>query len=338
MNENNSACITAEDVFQSNIWYSEIHKKVAFSLSAFIGLIIMAYASYSLHYGEAFEKPGVPEVKNISTELETKPLKELISKKSALRSDIWNVDPHLEKLVNKKILIWQLSVSGRTGKRPLDNISEWLSNVSIYREYIADAAAKYSIDENFLTALFAWESRGNPRAKSIKAARGFGQFMRVTASEKGLVVNDAIDERLDPSKAIYAAASYIRDAATRYGDYSFLVTAYYNYGPGNVRKNIRRYGLKESLFYRLPKETQQHYTSIFAIKKLLDSPEVFGFSYEVKPSFKAIVKNAKPYTIQQGEDLYAVAERHNVDLEIILYKNPRIFNHKRLRQGTVIKI
>jgi len=330
--------MTADDIFQSSLWYCETHKKVALSLSALAILLLAGFAYFASHNLHIFKKQGMPEVKSVSTDLETKPLRDLISKKSALKSDIWDVDPHLEKLVNKKILLWQLNVSRRTGKRPLDNIGEWLSNVSIYREYIADASAKYSIDENFLTALFAWESRGNPRAKSIKSARGFGQFMRITASEKGLVVNDAIDERLDPSRAIYAAASYIRDAAKRYDNYSFLITAYYNYGPGNVRKNIRRYGLKESLFYRLPQETQQHYASIFAIKKLLDSPEVYDFSYDVKPSFKSLVKDARPYVVKKGEDLGKVAEKHNMDLEMILYKNPKILNHKRIRQGTIIKI
>ena len=331
--------MTADELFQSSIWYSETQKKVALSLSALVTLLIGLYV-YHLTHGkyEVSQAENLPQVINTSANLESKMLRDLISTKSALKSDIWQVDTHLEKLVNKRILLWQLSASPRTGKGPLDNIGKWLSDVSIYREYIADAAAKYSIDENFLTALFAWESRGNPRAQSIKAARGFGQFMRVTASEKGLVVNDAIDERLDPSKAIYAAASYIRDAGKRYGDYSFLITAYYNYGPGNVRKNIRRHGLSESLFYRLPRETQKHYTSIFAIKKLLDSPELYNFSYDLKPSFKSAVKNARPYTIKKGEDLGRVAERHNVDLEMILYKNPKILNHKRVRHGTVIKI
>lgn len=352
MSDNNSACLYPANMNQSNLWYSETQKKVALMLSTLAALLAGTTTLLVSHFGEGeLKKQGLPEVKSVRTDVESRSLRTLISatettninlRNASLNGSIkrynWDTDPHLEKLVEKKIRLWQLSASPRSSRRPLDTISKWISNVSVYRDYISDAAAKYSIDENFLTALFAWESRGNPRAKSIKAARGFGQFMRITASEKGLVINDAIDERLDPSKAIYAAASYIRDAAKIYDEYSFLITAYYNYGPGNLRRKIKRYGLTGSLYYKLPRETQQHYASIFAIKKLLDNPEAYNFSYDLKPSFKAVLKNARHYTIKKGENLGSIAERYNTDLDVILFKNPRILDHKRLKHGTVIKI
>ena len=345
MKENNYNSTAAIDSFQNSIWYSATHKKVALSLSTILASFIgISFYLAALNESGAVKNETMVKGKNGDVSIESKPSaageesKELIVTTSVNKAKLWHVDPHLEKLVDKQIKIWQMSVSGKTGKGPIDSISNWISKVSVYREYIADSADRYAIDENFLTALLAWESRGNPKAKSLKAARGFGQFMKVTASEKGLIVNNVIDERLDPSKSIYAAASYIRDAANRHKRYRFLLTAYYNYGPGNVRKSIKRFGLNKSLFYKLPKETKKHYINIFAIKKLLDNSEEYGFSYRLRPSFKSIVKNSRPYVIKKGEDLSIIAKRNNLDVKMILYKNPKILNPKRVNHGTLIQI
>lgn len=345
MKENNNDNLAAIDPYQNSIWYSAAHKKVALSLSTILASFIgISFYIAALNELEAVENEARANGKKGDVAIESKPLlaggesSGIVAVKAMNISDPWHVDPHLEKLVDKQIKIWQLSVSKKTGKGPIDSVSNWISKVSVYREYIADSADKYEIDKNFLTALLAWESRGNPRAKSLKAARGFGQFMKVTASEKGLIVNDVIDERLDPSKSIYAAASYIRDAANRHKRYRFLLTAYYNYGPGNVRKSIKRFGLNKSLFYKLPKETRTHYINIFAIKELLDNSEEYGFRYGLRPSFKSIVKNSRAYVIKKGDDLSKIAERNNLDVKMILFKNPKILNPKRVRYGTLIHI
>ncbi len=342
MKENNINCSTTVNPCLNGRRRSTVQKKAALSLSTLliINLLSPAVLDKLKTVREKAEKEDKSAAISIDMEssLADKKTGELFSGKSIRERGNWNVDPHLEKLVDRQIKIWQMSVSEKTGKGPVDTIGNWLSKVSAYRDYIAGAADKYSININFLTALLAWESRGNPRAESKKAARGFGQFMKATASEKGLIVDDFIDERLDPCKSINAAASYIGDAARRHRKYSFLLTAYYNYGPGNVRKNIKKFGLNESLFYKLPKETKMHYINVFAIKKLLDNPEDYGFSYVVRPSFKKIFKNSRPYIIKRGESLSMIAKKNNLNIKTILLNNPKILNPKRVRHGTVITI
>lgn len=310
-------------------------------LALFMGLVL-----YSSPLNELEKGKKKTETEQINGAVSTEAVKlafsdegrDTISERSADMNNLWNVDPHLEHLVDERIIAWQMSSSPETGKGPLGNISNWLSNLSVYRGYIAEASHKYGIDVNFLSALLVWESGGNPKAKSNKRARGVGQFLRGTASEKGLIVNDVIDERLDPAKSIDAAASYIRDAAEMNKGYSFLITAHYNYGPGNVRKITKRFGLNESLFFKLPKETKKHYINIFAIKKLLDNPEEYRFSFTVRPSFKSIVENSRFYLIKKGEDLTRIAEENNVDMKTILFKNPMILNPSGVQSGTLIKI
>lgn len=326
-----------------NIWLRAARKKIALTLSTMLVSLTGVLFYYALinemkSMGEETNKKNA--AMNFKAELSKEEAENIFTGKkvAATKSRLWDVDPHLENLVDKQIRLWKASISPKTGYSPMNTIGRWLSKVSVYRDYIADSADKYSVDENFLTALLAWESRGNPKARSIKSARGFGQFMRITASEKGLVVNDIVDERLDPSKSIGAAASYIEDATKRYKSYRFLLTAYYNYGPGNVRKSIKKFGLNDKLFYKLPKETRMHYVNIFAIKKLLDSPEQYGFSYDLRPSFKKIVEDSTHYITKKGEDLSIIAKNNNRNIKMILYKNPKIVNPKRLRQGILLKI
>ena len=306
-------------------------------------------ASAYVDNGEKFDrpadtKPGLAQINKVAGDSFEEALARSLQRNNILTANRpfqkkpWHIDAHLEKLVDKQIRSWG-ALSPRTGgKMPIDNVREWVSRVSIYRDYIAEAAVKYSIDMNFLVALFAWESGGKPSARSSKNATGFGQFMSYTARAAGLIVNDAVDERLDPSKAIFAAASYISEAAKRHYKYSFLVTAHYNFGPGNLRQRINQYGMNENLFYALPKETRKHYINIFAIKKLLDNREEYGFTFQLLPSFKEIIENSRDYVIKKGDHLKKIAKENSLDIDMILFKNPQIVNPDRIPTGTRIKI
>lgn len=102
------------------------------------------------------------------------------------------------------------------------------------------------------------ESALNPNAVSRAGATGLWQFMYSTGRSYGLTINSIVDERRDPVKATHAAARYMKDLYSIYGDW-VLVIAAYNCGPGNVNKAIRRSGNKKDywdIYYRLPRETR----------------------------------------------------------------------------------
>lgn len=63
---------------------------------------------------------------------------------------------------------------------------------------------------------------------STAGAAGIWQMMPDTARRYGLVVDDFVDERLDPVKATQAAVRYLRDLYTDFNSDVFLTAAAYN--------------------------------------------------------------------------------------------------------------
>lgn len=109
-----------------------------------------------------------------------------------------------------------------------------------------------------LKAMAVIESALNPTAVSRAGAKGMWQFMYSTAKLYGLHIDSFVDERLDPVKSAHAAAEYLKDAYTIFGDWN-LAIASYNCGAGNVNRAIRRSGGKRSfweIYPYLPRETR----------------------------------------------------------------------------------
>lgn len=108
------------------------------------------------------------------------------------------------------------------------------------------------------------ESALNAVAFSRVGAAGLWQFMIPTGRMYGLEINSLVDERLDPVKSTYAAARFMKDLYSMYGDWHLVIAAY-NCGPGNVNKAIRRSGGKRdywAIYPYLPAETRG-YVPIF---------------------------------------------------------------------------
>lgn len=102
------------------------------------------------------------------------------------------------------------------------------------------------------------ESMLNIRATSRAGARGIWQFMYNTGRTYGLEINSFVDERLDVEKAVDAAARYLADAYSIFGDWALAISSY-NCGAGNVSKAIRRAGGARdfwSIYPFLPRETR----------------------------------------------------------------------------------
>ena len=86
-----------------------------------------------------------------------------------------------------------------------------------------------------------------------------------------LKINSYIDERLDPIASAHAAAKYLRDSYTIFGDW-FLAISSYNCGVGNVNKAIRRAGSRDfwKIYPYLPRETRGYVPSFIAALYMLE--------------------------------------------------------------------
>lgn len=109
------------------------------------------------------------------------------------------------------------------------------------------------------------ESALNPKAVSRAKAKGMWQFMYRTALQYNLRIDSYVDERLDPIASGHAAAKYMKDSYTIFGDW-LLAIASYNCGPGNVNKAIRRAGSRDfwKVYPYLPRETRGYVPSFVA--------------------------------------------------------------------------
>jgi len=120
------------------------------------------------------------------------------------------------------------------------------------------------------------ESNLYTRAKSPAGACGLWQFMRETARQYGLVVNDEVDERYNTEKATRAACKYLKDAYARFGDW-MTVAASYNGGMGGIRSKLNTQKADQAMDLVLPEETSRYMFRIMAYKELFRDPYRYGF-------------------------------------------------------------
>lgn len=116
------------------------------------------------------------------------------------------------------------------------------------------------------------ESNGQWDALSSAGARGLWQLMPDTARRYGLVVSALKDERLDPTKATWAASRYLRDLYDLFRDWNLALAAY-NAGEETVARAMARSGSREfaelSLQRALPEETRKYVPAVLAGMKLI---------------------------------------------------------------------
>jgi hypothetical protein len=111
------------------------------------------------------------------------------------------------------------------------------------------------------------ESSYNPGALSPKGALGIWQFMPATGDRYGLRLTALGDERQHPEKSTRAAARYLSDLYTLFGDWELALAAY-NAGEGRVARVMRRTGVRafREMAARglLPAETIQYVPAVLA--------------------------------------------------------------------------
>ncbi|MEP7354013.1 MAG: transglycosylase SLT domain-containing protein, partial [Acidobacteriota bacterium] len=164
----------------------------------------------------------------------------------------------------RKVLQWGLARSGKYG----DVIRRVLADRGLPQELIYVAQL---------------ESAFNPRAVSYAAAVGMWQFVHSAGTEHGLYVSNAVDDRMDPEKATYAAASYLGELYNHFGDWHLALAAY-NCGPGCVDSAIRRTGYADfwelSRLHALPQQTQNYVPVVVAMAIMAKNMDAYDLSVD----------------------------------------------------------
>ncbi|MET0341696.1 MAG: LysM peptidoglycan-binding domain-containing protein [Polyangiales bacterium] len=199
----------------------------------------------------------------------------------------------------------------------------WLARRERYGAMVRRALGEHSLPDDVLYVAMI-ESGFDPLAHSAADAWGMWQFLAEPAAHYGLRVDHWTDERLDPERATYAAARFMRDLFERFGSWELSFAAY-NMGYGGLLRAIRKYNTNDywtlsHLEAGLPFETALYVSKITAMAIVGHNPQRFGFGKVV--SEKAL-KLAK-VDVAPGTELVQVARAAGLPLEQLRALNPHL--------------
>lgn len=153
------------------------------------------------------------------------------------------------------------------------------------------------------------ESSLNPGAISRAGAVGLWQFMKPTAYEYGLTVNDYIDERFNVEKETVAACRYLIKQYKKFGDW-MTVAASYNAGRKGIIDQLDRQLAANGMDLWLVEETSRYMFRLLTAKMLFDDPDAFGFKITEKEVYKYQKPRERVSVNNSIDDLATYAKEH----------------------------
>lgn len=177
---------------------------------------------------------------------------------------------------------------------------------------------RYGVPDDF--KYLAVTESGLVNAVSPAGARGVWQFMPETGKERGLEVNDLVDERYHLEKSTEAACKYLLDAKAKFGSWT-LAAASYNGGFNGVNKQITFQGVDNYYDLLLTEETSRYVFRILALKEIMKNPAMYNFNLQPHELYPVIpVKTVEVTT--SIPDLAAFAKEQGINYKILKIHNP----------------
>lgn len=155
---------------------------------------------------------------------------------------------------------------------------------------------------------------------SPSGATGFWQFLKSTAQEYKMIVNQDIDERYNPSISLLAAAKYLQTAYRMFGSWT-LAAAAYNMGMGGLKKEIEYQKVNSYYDLKLNDETSRYVFRILALKIIMENPERYGFYLDEKDLYKPL-KTTTIIVDTSINDLVQFAFDNGINYKMLTYFNP----------------
>lgn len=166
------------------------------------------------------------------------------------------------------------------------------------------------------------ESAFDPFAYSHGSAAGMWQFIPSTGRMFGLKQDWWYDGRRDVVESTRAAMEYLDQLNAMFDGDWLLALAAYNSGPGTVMRAMRRNRAegKPTDFWNLdlPRETEAYVPKMFALAKLIHSPERYGIELpllDTEPFFEIV-------DVGSQIDLAQAATMADMDLSDLYLLNP----------------
>ncbi|MFT6049911.1 MAG: membrane-bound lytic murein transglycosylase D [Patiriisocius sp.] len=187
--------------------------------------------------------------------------------------------------------------------------------------------AEHNLPDDFKYLAVAESSLDNVRSPA--GAAGFWQFLKGTAKEYNLEVNDYVDERYNIDLATEMAAKYLNKSKDRFGTWT-LACAAYNAGNAGVNRQLERQDVKDYYDVLLNSETSRYVFRILAFKEIMSNPKKYGFNlrptdlYQEIPIKKVVVNYAVEDFAKWSKDQginYKILKIHNPWLRDTFLKN-----------------
>lgn len=122
---------------------------------------------------------------------------------------------------------------------------------------------------------------------SPAGATGFWQFIKSAGIKYGLEINDEVDERYNVEKSTQAACNYLKEAYTKFGNWT-MAAASFNAGVNGIDKWS---GLQKTTNYWnlvLGTETSRYIARIIALKLIMENPSAYGYDLKDADLYKPL--------------------------------------------------
>lgn len=160
---------------------------------------------------------------------------------------------------------------------------------------------------------------------SPAGAAGFWQLMPQVAKNYGLEVNDFVDERYNLVKSTIAACKYIKEAYSRYRNWT-MAAASYNFGMNGIDKQIGKQKSRSYYNLFLVEETNRFIFRLLSIKEIFSDPWKYGFTLNEEDLYKPI-KTRQVTVNKEIKDLASFAIEQGINYKILKIFNPWLRNN-----------
>lgn len=184
--------------------------------------------------------------------------------------------------------------------------------------------AKNGIPDDFKYLCVIESSLSN--ATSSAGAKGFWQFMPQTAREKGMEVNNLVDERYNLEKSTEAACQYLTNAKEKFGSWT-LAAASYNGGINGIQKQVDFQETNNYYDLLLTEETYRYVFRILALKEIMKNPTLYGFNLP-KETLYTIIPTKKIEIDSSITNLTKFAKSQGINYKELKIYNPWLRDQK----------
>jgi len=226
--------------------------------------------------------------------------------------------------------MYERAVEFFTSKIPSD--FEYRRNNSFrYIDFIKTTFGKKEIPHEMAYLPFI-ESGFSPVSIGPRDAVGLWQFMKGTAAKYGLRMDAYVDERKDPIKSTYAAADYLSDLYSMFGEWDIVLAAY-NAGEGKIKRIIEK---NNSVEPRFPAVINRYIARLLAVFTISEEPEKYGFASSDMAKIDIIT--FKEITTLTRTSLGKIAKRYSTTVNTIRDLNPALIGNETPPYQYVIRV